>query len=387
MWIYLITFFASTLCAYIDQKCQKVKVKMRGKSHYTMSIAAWISILVPAFVAGARDYTVGSDTSGYGIIVFNVAMENSFLDFFSSTNMYVKNVEPLYRIFVYGVAKIFGSAFWQFFLIEFIICYLIYRALKEFNSEYAWIGYFIFLTYFYSFSLNLMRQSITLAILVWGFKYVRKKQFVKFLTLVLLSTFIQAMSIVGIFIYPLYYICTGNVSTRIANVNRLFNKHRMLINSLIILASGLVVLETPKLIAIVSSFKGSYGYQMEYMNNTFKPSWTVLILMFFTIFPFLIMFKRGTRKDSDFNFFIIILIMSTVLWQITGISQESYRVMLAFWVLLILAVPKLIEITKYRREMIMYYLVLGIGYFYILFVYDHVNNIYPYTSEMLGVLI
>lgn len=386
MWIYVISFILSTIFVYCDfRKKQKISLYFAGKSYSFIGVFGLLAVLLPSFIAGARDYTVGSDTSGYGISVFKIALNNSFESFYNSSNNYVKNVEPLYRIFVYVIAKVFGNLFWQFFLIEFIICLLVYIALRNLKNKYAWIGYFIFLTYFYSFTLNLMRQLIAITIVLYAFKYVKEKSFFKYVVAIIIAMMIQTMAVVGICIYPLYYICTGTIQTKIKFINRLFNKHRALINILLVIACGLVIVFTPRLIVILSTLKGSYGYQLVYMNRIYNPSWIALILMILTVFPFFIMFRNGIKNDGEFNFYFMILIMSTILWQITAVSQESYRAMLSLWILLIFAVPKIVEMAKNKIFLILYYIILGTSYFGIMFIYNLINNIYPYTSEMLGV--
>ena len=186
-------------------------------------------------------------------------------------------------------------------------------------------------------------------------------------------------------IYPLYYICTGRVRTKTKNINKLFNKHRKLVDGLLVLASCFIIILMPKLITIFSVLKDSYGYQLVHMNKTYNPSITVFILMTLTVMPFILQYRRDVKLDRDYNFYTMVLIMSTILWQVTGVSQESYRVILPLWGILMIAVPKLITVSKYTIVIFGYYVVLGILYFIILFVRLGVNNIYPYASRILGV--
>lgn len=107
--------------------------------------------------------------------------------------------------------------------------------------------------------------------------------------------------------------------------------------------------------------------------------------MTLTVMPFILQYRRDVKLDRDYNFYTMVLIMSTILWQVTGVSQESYRVILPLWGILMIAVPKLITVSKYTIVIFGYYIVLGILYFIILFVRLGVNNIYPYASRILGV--
>lgn len=385
MWIYFVVILLSSIFIYLEQRSVKIKIKTKSREYELIGIFGWLGIILPSIIAGARDYSVGSDTSGYGIGVFEIAKNNSFFDFFNAKNIYVKNVEPLYRVFVYVIAKIFGNVFWQFFFIEFIICYFIYKSLRNLKDRYAWVGYYIFLTFFFPFTLNLMRQSISIAIILYGFKYVRERKIKQYTLVIIIASFIQMMSVVGLLIYPLYYICTGRVRTKTKNINKLFNKHRKLVDGLLVLASCFIIILMPKLITIFSVLKDSYGYQLVHMNKTYNPSITVFILMTLTVMPFILQYRRDVKLDRDYNFYTMVLIMSTILWQVTGVSQESYRVILPLWGILMIAVPKLITVSKYTIVIFGYYVVLGILYFIILFVRLGVNNIYPYASRILGV--
>ena len=86
------------------------------------------------------------------------------------------------------------------------------------------------------------------------------------------------------------------------NINKLFNKHRKLVDGLLVLASCFIIILMPKLITIFSVLKDSYGYQLVHMNKTYNPSITVFILMTLTVIPFILQYRRDVKLDRDFNF-------------------------------------------------------------------------------------
>ena len=81
MWIYFVVILLSSIFIYLEQRSVKIKIKTKSREYELIGIFGWLGIILPSIIAGARDYSVGSDTSGYGIGVFEIAKNNSFFDF------------------------------------------------------------------------------------------------------------------------------------------------------------------------------------------------------------------------------------------------------------------------------------------------------------------
>ncbi len=377
MLIYIVMALFSILFFYLDQNVKRRYIIIRNKKFNCISICGFIAIIIPSVVAGLRDYSVGVDTSGYGKIVFRMALHNNFRDFYNSSNIFVKNVEPIYRIIVYIITELTSNIFWQFFIIEFIIVYFVYKAL--YDKKYACFGMFIFYCLFFCFSLNLMRQTITMAILLYGFRYIKERKIIKYILVVAISSLITTSALIGIFVYPLFFICGTDTVNKYGKKNNFFSKHRKMVDILILGVTFLVFVFTPKLIEILSIIKSSYGYQLDNISTDFNISYAALLMMLILEFPFFIYYRKANKKGAIFNFYTLVFIMATILWQTVSISQESYRVSLYLWFYIILAIPDLMKVINKKALLAVYYSTAGMAYFFLMFVYYNINSTVPYV--------
>ena len=78
-------------------------------------------------------------------------------------------------------------------------------------------------------------------------------------------------------------------------------------------------------------------------------------------------------------------IISIIIWQISAISQEMYRIILFAWTLILIMIPKylpLINLKKNRTIIVLYYMALGTFYFVYYAVVIGANKIYPYVLRI-----
>lgn len=375
MWQYITAGSLSAILAQLDIQCGCY----HRKDKYFIRPLGIIAILLPCILAGLRDYSVGTDTSGYGRVVFDIARSSDSLsNFFRSQSLYVVNVEPLYKLLIYSISRVTDSVFWEFFIIELIVYYFVYMGLlNECPKRFFGLAVFCFNMLFFPFTLNLMRQSIAMAIIFWGFKYVKRKEIKKYIMVVVFAAFIQLTAFVAIFIYPLFFICSGYEIGKKGFVWKFLRTHKALINSIIVIGSISVVCFAPQIISLMAGLKKSFGYQLVNMKSSFDGSLASFILMFLFLIP--VMAKSLLRnKDTLLNFYTVVILVCIILWQLTGVSQESYRVVLYLWILIILAIPEVLIRTRKPKLTASYFLMCTVLYHYAMFAHYSVNNVYPY---------
>lgn len=153
-------YFADNMNFYFGEK--KIRI-----INYLCAILA---IFIPCFFAGVRDSTIGFDMQIYGDAQFEYA--GRFTSYFKYITMYV-NLERLYQLVVYLCAH-FANRYIYYFTLQFLTILPFYLLLQEECKKETWIGMFIYFMWMYPFSLNIMRQSIAIAIVVWGYRYIKK---------------------------------------------------------------------------------------------------------------------------------------------------------------------------------------------------------------------
>lgn len=374
MGIYFASMIISCLFTYLGTR----------KNDKYLNIWIVLAIVIPCIVAGARDTSIGTDTMTYIVPLKNYANQVPNLARF----MLYGNAEPGFLLYVYFVTKWTNHLFWICFGIELFCMVFVYLALRDNGvGKYTWIGMLVFHLMFYSFTLNLVRQFMGLSVGLYSFKYIKSRKWKTYCFIsILLTILIHRISFILLFIYPIYWLSVGKTeSTSI--IYKFFRKYRKLSRILIIFGACTVVLFAAQIITIVSVLFNRFQGQVENIK-VFSITWTNLLFMF----PFVIIFFMYRRplieKNPDFGFYNLALIISVILWQLQGLSKESYRVTFYFQYFLVLMIPlciKNIRVRSNRFALLCIFTISMVAYYINYFVINLYNETYPYTSKLLGI--
>lgn len=195
---YLLLFIIS---AFLFYRAEKAYPRNRFK-FYSLS---FISLILLAFFAGCRAETIGTDTIFYGIDVFKDAAKSKtpFTDAFEDISW----IEPFYFI-VNWLGSCLGGFGFTLFLIMFVQLLFAFWGMKYFMYRAPlWAMMLAYELSFYNLTLNIMRQGIAIAFLLYSYRYVEKKQCGKLLLMAILGFFWHKSSIVAFFVLfaLLYY--------------------------------------------------------------------------------------------------------------------------------------------------------------------------------------
>lgn len=139
-------------------------------------------------------YMTGSDWRSYELMYENVSLNNLFTDYY---------LEPGYYLWMV-IFKVFHFKFWFFFITTKILIFLTFlHTINKYASEYRYLIWMFFLPFFafYLFIDNPMRNLIAVAIILYAFKYLEHKEYVKFLLLVLLASSFHITAFVLMFLW------------------------------------------------------------------------------------------------------------------------------------------------------------------------------------------
>lgn len=173
--IYAFIIIATTLLIY-GACAKKMSKRIR---HFFLASA----ILLPSFFAGIRE-NIGTDFTQYSKIFTSILNNTSVLEF------RLNEIEPGYMLLNKICILFNGNYHWVLFFsqlitIGFVIAFL-WRE-KEYIHP-AW-GVFLYMTNYYQRSLNIVRQSIAIAICLYAFTFLcdgKKNKFI-YIALVLLA--------------------------------------------------------------------------------------------------------------------------------------------------------------------------------------------------------
>lgn len=349
----------------------------RKRSDKRFSIYSIVVIICFSVFAGMRSIEVGTDTKSY-YRIFQILCLRGY------KHISIYEFEPLYEVLMI-IAAYLTKRYWTLLLFnQVIICCLIYRAILEEELEgYSWVCVLLFNCLFFSFNLNLMRQCIAMAWELYGFKYVKQRKLLTYVIIVTISVFFHLSGILGIAIYPIYCIAMGENRKNRTSLGVLLGKYKKINSFFVVALSFIIVFFSPFIINSLAGVRKSFKYQT-YNIKSYSFAIVPFFLMMAFIVPIIIRYFEGGKKDSILRFYMVVILVSVVLWQLTSISKEVYRVSLFFWQIIIFAVPsylKNIQLIKNKIIMLLYYIVFSMLYFYIFVIHGGLNGVYPYFVE------
>lgn len=160
---YLVAFGICTVICILG--CASPKSKDAG-----FVVASVIVVLLLSLLAGLRSQTVGTDTQGYALPLYNLALGQIDFSAFYHQNWFrtwgwssVDTIEIGYLILVWVSAKI-GSFQFLLFMTSLLTVGPIYLALAMRRRELSLpLGFFVFMLLYFNVTLNAMRQWVAIA--------------------------------------------------------------------------------------------------------------------------------------------------------------------------------------------------------------------------------
>ncbi len=363
MVIYLFIFVSSSIFAALaDSK----------KNKYKVYIYSCISILLPAILAGMRSSNIGTDINGYVVDNFNVAL---WAEPFSKYVGLIYGKEKLYLLLVYCTAKIFHNIQWTLFFIELITVSCIYIGAYriKYRPSMGWIMITYYLL-FYNESLNIVRQSMSVAILFLGTKELFEKKYLKYFLLVTVATFIHSTAMFGIILFAIYYYLEIDKK----------NEKMQLLKKMFFIIGALLIVYLFEGICVFLIAKGilESRYMAYFTLNSVSNSNALNILYIFLLFIIILGHKTLKKKIYKFDFWELIFIFSFILMQLGRVIYFGSRFSNLFCLYSIVLIPQLQTIFTSKKNKVLFQIMLSICvmiYWAYTFIYRNVGETYPYV--------
>lgn len=195
--IYII-LFAITICfTFIAE------MNFRKNNRTVGIIFSILAVIIPSILAGIRTLDIGIDVQIYVQQNFTTAIySDSLKECIQSCN-----TDILYVVINYVISRISNNINLFMFIIELINMILVYIYIyKKRKSIHMWLAVAAYLLVFYNISLNLVRQSLAISVIIFSMTYAENRDFVKYGICVIIATLLHSTAILALPIYFIYNI-------------------------------------------------------------------------------------------------------------------------------------------------------------------------------------
>lgn len=383
MYSYILAFLFSCLFVYLSGTQRNKIVK---------NIFLWIGLLIPCFLAGFRADTIGTDVKVYVEPIYSAAKASkSIFDYFQHEwyliwrYKSVKDYEIGFTLLVYLVTKVFGSLSAVLFFIHLLIIVPIFKALEYRRNRLSiWFGMFVFFALNYNVSLNMMRQWIAMAFLLYGSRYLIENKRLKYFYVVVLAMMFHTSAIIGGIIYVIYnYVMSDSIRIKIRFRigNTIFDMSAYKV--IAVTAASIIALIVLSLIANILKYIGLSQF-VGYINGNIYLVPNQILVRIPVILLFIINYRNIVRKNKEAPFWLTMLLVDLVLSQLVSVNAYSFRISTFFAEYSIISIPTMIKSipSKGGRKLIVSIIIILylIFYWWFYFVFMGMHATVPYIS-------
>lgn len=309
-------------------------------------------------IASLRDQSVGWDTPTY-ISYFS---KISSYDFQSS--LIVFRLEPLYLALNLFITQITVDYHIFLSIIAAIIYILILTNIPKYSCN-PWLTCFLFVAFgFYNFSINILRQSIALALVIFSFKYIVNRKFLQFILILSIATLFHYTAIVFVITYFFYKI-------------KITPKSFFIILSAIICISFLLL---PKIMGIIILFNPYYD---QYMGEAETKGIGMFLMLFASSCASLILL-RGKDLDEFSQLWLVMICIATAMQIFAFQISILVRVVYYWQIAMIFLFPAIInqcQLLQNKQIVLIFIIVVSLIYYanYAINPMD-INGTVPYST-------
>lgn len=164
---------------------------------------SWIcygaAIFLLCGLAGARDLSIGTDTGGYGLYLYQQGMvASNYWTFCETINNSIWDVAPLFGALSFAVVKLFGNQFIFFFTIQLAVIVPVFLVARKTSERSLGLTMLLYLLAFYIPSLNMMRQSVAMGIVMLALLKLHDSKYLQVALLEIVAVGVHASALVGL---------------------------------------------------------------------------------------------------------------------------------------------------------------------------------------------
>lgn len=339
MFLYFVFFLISLILLWISNSVKNV---------FFSRVLLVLSICFPSFLAGWRDWNIGSDTVNY-INYWHIACsESSFLDYFY-WNRY--SMEGLYLLFNFVISRFTYSDQYFLFAVQFFILMFIIAAARNSSVNVVW-ALFIYLTIMFNASLNIVRQIIAIVFCVMSLSHLLKgKYFVSIACLIVAYGFHHS-SLIYMMVPILYFL-----------IHRFgFMKLKIVQALIVAIIFLLFTLFAPITMSLINNFVGD-EYEHFTSSDAFGQKFPIALFGLSIVNVIIYIICLPKKKDNIICLFSYLIYLSPVICLTGLISRNLARLVYYPLFSIILILPFLIKYYNVPLSMKLFIIVAYASYF------------------------
>lgn len=295
--IYILTYALSALCLHISKKSKRRFI----------DIFFVVAILLPVLLAAFRVNT-GTDYANY-VSIYETNKSLSFNEWFVSNRALDDTRIGIWLLC--RVAAVFGSSKIFFGLIALIIYCPVAAFIKNNYKDVTFLAAFIFLMTLFTSGLNISKQVLAASILFCGINFIKRRNFFRYILVVLLAMCFHVTAIVGIIAYFL----DGKTKS-----GSIFGK----VSTLIVVC--LVLIFLPQIMKLLGGrFEGYIDYGGVIRNRSILIDLTLLIIFF--------LLRKHYLRLSKHNDLFIYMFLLGVIFEFTGFVSPYIKRIASYFIM------------------------------------------------------
>jgi len=338
-------------------------IKIKNSLRYFFFLFA---ISIPAFIASLRNLHVGTDYEWY---IYHISQFSKNINSISDFALLDSSFEIGFNILIYFITRLTNYYPIVVFFIYLLIAFFILMGLtKIIDKKYIGLGYFFYLSTFWLFSYNGLRQSIAAAILFFSLAYIREKRIWPFSLTVL---FAMSFHKTAILFLPMYF---------------LFNMKKVKIEKIYLIISIISILFIAFFLKQSSSFLGMDGYlQSKYAqisSSSQLMAFIKIIQSVILLLPFFLWQKKLVKIDHTnrlyYNMLYLYIFIQVLSIQLSIASRLGFY----FEIVTIPLAIQIIQQSKKNKTLLNFIYILYIYLYFIAYKYIYIymgsGNVIPY---------
>lgn len=366
MFLYYLIAAVTTTTAYFA-------VKAELKSRFAAFLLYLLVIVAFSHFAGARDLSVGTDTSFYGILGYRDARVLPFIVYYFE-GTFSSGFAELYKVILWTTANIFKNSYWYFFVTEALICTPVLVACRMLSRRCLPLGVFVFAIVFYPMSFNMMRQMIAMGFILIQYCFIRDKKRMLSIFALLVAFGFHHSAVIALLLYPL------------CHLGKLKGMSLGLKITVAALVFAVVLLFSRELLSIGASIFGQFGSYVSW--GTAKAGGGLRVMLEIGTLAAAISILsvmvgvRVRNESSDIGRLVVLVLSGVALFSLCLVSLWFYRIgmyYLYFSILLIPVLARSINEKKYRLVFITIVCTLLFAFSLDYYMVTSQHEIYPYV--------
>ncbi len=314
--IYIVCFAISVMFAYMAY---------RDKKEQKFILFSVLSILLPVFLAGLRDRSIGIDTSNYYEMerYWSVAsVSDSVWQYMAGYSQ--RGLGEYFFALLVGIIGQTGNFTLLLLIIHAWIIFFVYVGAYRLREHVQpWLVLVLFYLAFFNHSLNVMRQYMALSFMFAFLMDLPQKRYLRYMIAVAVATMFHTTALLSLGLLLIHWVLYGDFERLKAGLNPSLRQRQIFIFTAV---AALIVIFNP-LVRLLISVGLLHEKYMFYVKNPFK-SYNLLVTLFLLVEMGAIWFLRNNLKEKKpiFETFFTFSVVYFLLYQVTAVTTYGKRI-------------------------------------------------------------